>query len=174
MKKLFLILCLPLLIIACQEKAPEPMEAEVAEVDPNLEKFHKNVETTKAFLQAFCDKDSTKMFSYASEDFLWSPPSVGRDSLPRATWEEAMKGFMGAYNDIEFTNGQYFAGLDDNQKPNGDVRVYGLWKSKMAETGSEQRLKWYAVLFFNEEGKAVHSAEWYDTADLTKPYEPGM
>ena len=82
-----------------------------------------------------------------------------------------MKGFMAAYNDIEFTNGLYFAGLDDNQKPNGDVRIYGLWKSNMAETGDPQRLKWYAVSFFNEEGKITQMAEWYDTADLTRVYE---
>ena len=171
MKNVLLILLALVVFSSCQEKAPAPKEAEVAEVDPNMEKFHKNVETTKAMLQAFCDKDSTKFFSYVTEDFIWSPPSVGRDSLPRATWEEAMKGFMAAYNDIEFTDDQYFAGLDDNQKPNGDVRIYGLWKSNMAETGDPQRLKWYAVSFFNEEGKVTHMAEWYDTADLTRVYE---
>ncbi len=159
------------LLAGCQEKAAPVQQAEVMEVDPNLEKFNQNVETAKAYLQAFCEKDSTKLFSYVSDDFLWSPPSVGRDSLPRETWEEAMKGFMAAYNDIEFTEGQYFAGLDENQKPNGDVRVYGLWKSKMADSGAEQRLKWYGVLFFNDEGKVIHSAEWYDTADLTRAYE---
>lgn len=171
MKKIIFILCLSLFVISCQEKATAPAEPEVAQVDPNMEKFHKNVETTKAMLQAFCDKDSTKMFSYATDDFIWSPPSVGQDSLPRATWEEAMKGFMASYNDVEFTNGLYYAGLDEDQKPNGDVRTYGLWKSKMAETGDEQRLKWYAVMFFNDEGKVKHIAEWYDTADLTRPYE---
>ena len=171
MKKVLLSLLTLAIIVSCQEKATAPAEAEVVEVDPNMEKFHKNVETTKAMLQAFCDKDTTKFFSYVTEDFIWSPPSVGQDSLPRATWEEAMKGFMADYNDIEFTSGLYFAGLDDNQKPNGDVRVYGLWKSNMAETGDPQRLKYYGVTFFNEEGKITHMAEWYDTADLTKVYE---
>ncbi len=171
MRHLILFFTALLVLTACQEKAPEPQEPEVAEVDPMMEKFHKNVETTKAMLQAFCDKDSTKFFSYVSDDFIWSPPSVGQDSLPMETWKEAMKGFMAAYNDIEFTNGQYYAGLDEDQKPNGDVRTYGLWKSKMAETGAEQRLKWYSVGFFNEEGKIVHMAEWYDTADLTREYK---
>ena len=170
MKNLILILTLTLFVIGCQEKAPAPAEAEVVEVDPNMEKFQMNVETTKAMLKAFCEKDSTKMFSYVTEDYIWSPPSVGQDSLPRSTWEEAMKGFMASYNDIEFTNDLYFAGLDEDQKPNGDVRVYGLWKSKMAESGADQRLKWYAVLFFNDEGKITHTAEWYDTADLTREY----
>ncbi len=171
MKNLIFLLMAVLVLSSCQEKAPEPKEPEMAEVDPNIEKFNANVETTKAMLQAFCDKDSTKMFSYVTEDFIWSPPSVGRDSLPRSTWEEAMKGFMAAYNDIELTNDQYFAGLAEDQTPNGDVRIYGLWKSNMAETGDPQRLKWYAVGFFNEEGKMTHMAEWYDTADLTRVYE---
>lgn len=171
MKKVVFILLALALFMSCQEKATAPKEAEVVEVDPNMEKFHKNVETAKAMLQAFSDKDSTKFFSYVTEDFIWSPPSVGQDSLPRATWEDAMKGFMAGYNDIEFTDGLYFAGLDDNQKPNGDVRIYGLWKSNMAETGDPQRLKYYAVSFFNDEGKITHMAEWYDTADLTRVYE---
>ncbi len=171
MKRIIMVLLAFLALYACQEQAPATQEAEVVEIDPNIEKFNKNVETTKAMLQAFCDKDTTKMFSYVTEDFIWSPPSVGQDSLPIETWKEAMKGFMATYNDIEFTNGQYYAGLDEDQKPNGDVRVYGLWKSKMAESGADQRLKWYSVMFFNEDGKAVHSAEWYDTADLTRPYE---
>ena len=142
MKKVLVFLFALALLTSCQEKAPAPKEAEVVEVDPNMEKFRKNVESSKAMLQAFCDKDSTKFFSYVTEDFIWSPPSVGRDSLPRATWEDAMKGFMAAYNDIEFTDAQYYAGLDENQKPNGDVRIYGLWKSTMVETGEPQRLKW--------------------------------
>ena len=73
MKKVVFILMALALFTSCQEKAPAPQEAEVAEVDPNMEKFHKNVETTKAMLQAFCDKDSTKFFSYVTEDFMWSP-----------------------------------------------------------------------------------------------------
>ena len=171
MKRLILFFMVITVLSSCQERAPEPKEPEIAEADPMMEKFHKNVETTKAYLQAFCDKDSTKLFSYVTEDYIWSPPSVGRDSLPLATWKDAMKGFMAGYNDIQFTEGQYYAGLGEDQKPNGDVRVYGLWKSKMAESGADQRLKWYAVLFFNDDGKIVHSAEWYDTADLTRVYE---
>ena len=173
MKNLLLIFSLALFISSCQEKAPPAAAAEPAP-DPNMEKFHKNVETTKAMLAAFCAKDSTKMFSYVTEDYIWSPPSVGQDSLSRDTWEAAMRGFMATYNDVEFTDGQYFAGLDENQKPNGDVRVYGLWKSVIAESGAQQRLKWYAVVFFNDDGKITHTAEWYDTADLTREYKPEM
>ena len=177
MKRLVLIVVGLILLTACQEKKAAPDAAEMAAMDkpdPNMEKFERNTATARDFLQAFCDKDSTKMFSYISDDFIWSPPSVGRDSLPREAFTEAMKGFMTSYNDIQLTDAQYFAGLDDNQKPNGDVRAYGLWKSKMADSGKDARLKWYAVMFFNDEGKIIHHAEWYDTADLAKVYEGDM
>lgn len=159
-----------LLLTSCQDKTTPPVAEAVPEMDPNMEIFESNVATAKAYIAAFCANDSTKMFSYVTDDFIWSPPKVGQDSLPRATWEEAMKGFMDAYSDKELTMAQYYAGLGEDQKPNGDVRVYGLWNSTFAESGKDSKLKWYAVLFFNEEGKIVHSAEWYDTADLEKEF----
>jgi len=167
MKKAILLFTTIVLMASCQEKIQEP---EAPMPDPNMEKFHKNVETTKAFLEAFSNNDSLNFGKYVTDNFIWSPPSVGSDSLPRATWEEAMKGFMKAYNNKELTDAQYYAGLGEDQKPNGDVRVYGLWKSINAETGNDSRLKYYAVYFFNEEGKIIHQAEWYDTADLTKEF----
>ena len=167
MKKVVFLLTAIVLLASCKEKAPE---AEAPAPDLKMEKFHENVETTKAFLDAFSTNDSIKMVSFVTDDFLWSPPSVGSDSLPKATWAEAMKGFMKQFNDKKFTEAQYFAGLDDDQQPNGDVRVYGLWKSTFAETGKDSRLKYYAVYFFNEEGKITHQVEWYDTADLSKEF----
>ena len=167
MKKIILLFVTIVLLASCQEKVKEP---EAPMPDPNMEKFHKNVETTKAYLEAFSNNDSLNFGSYVTEDFIWSPPSVGSDSLPRAVWEDAMKGFMKGFSDKKLTNAEYFAGLGENQKPNGDVRVYGLWKSINTETGKDARLKWYSVLFFNEEGKITHQAEWYDTADLSKEF----
>ena len=167
MKKVVFLLTAIVLLASCKEKSPV---AEAPAPDLNMEQFHKNVETTKAFIDAFATNDSIKMVSFVTDDFIWSPPSVGSDSLPKATWEEGMKGFMKQFNDKKFTGAEYFAGLDDNQQPNGDVRVYGLWKSTFAATGKDSRLKYYAVYFFNEEGKIKHQADWYDTADLSKEF----
>ena len=93
MKKIILLVAAIVLLASCQEKVKEP---EAPMPDPNMEKFHKNVETTKAFLEAFSNNDSLNFGSYITEDFIWSPPSVGSDSLPRADYEEAMKGHMKA------------------------------------------------------------------------------
>lgn len=167
MKKIVLLLTAIVILASCQEKAPEPV---TPAPDVNMEKFHKNVETVKAFFAAFSANDSTNLGSFVTDDFIWSPPSVGMDSLPKAEWENAMKGFMKGYTDKKFTNDQYFAGLDDDQTPNGDVRVYGEWNSKFADSGKDSKLKYYGVYFFNEAGKITHQAEWYDTADLSKEF----
>ncbi len=170
MKKVFIFLAIAGIAFSCKQQQPaEEMVMEVM-TDPNMETFEKNVETVKATMAAFCAKDYDKMSSYLTDDFIWSPPSVGQDSLPKAEYEKAMKGFMEAYNDITLTEALYYAGLDEDQKPNGDVRVYGLWKSKHASSGKDSMLKYYGVMFFNEEGKIVHTAEWYDTADLMKEF----
>lgn len=170
MKKVFIFIALAGIAFSCKQQQPaEEMVMEVV-ADPNMEKFENNVETVKAAMAAFCAKDFDKMSSYQTDDFIWSPPSVGQDSLPKAEYEKAMKGFMEAYNDITFTEAEYFAGLGEDQKPNGDVRVYGLWKSKHASSGKDSMLKYYGVFFFNDEGKITHTAEWYDTADLMKEF----
>ena len=57
-------------------------------------------------------------------------------------------------------------GDDDNQKPNGDVRVYGTWESLNSVTKKPVLMDYYAVLFFNDEGKIYHQSEWYNAADL--------
>jgi hypothetical protein len=131
-----------------------------------MKTFEKNVVSAKNFYKAFSDKKLDEMKSFVTEDYTWSPPPTGVDSLNVNTWYDAMQGFNDAYNNIEFTKQLYFAGLDENQKPNGDVRVYGTWKSLNADTEKLVLMDYYAVLFFNNEGKIYHQSEWYNTADL--------
>ena len=117
--------------------------------------------------------DSTAFFSdkYMSDDFIWSPPAVGMDSLPKAEWEKAFRGFMSNFDNKKLTNPQYFAALDEDNVPDGNVRAYGTWTSNFASNGKKSMLKWYAVLQFNEEGKLSHYMEWYDSADLSKEFD---
>ncbi len=170
MRSTILLLAGILLLFSCEEKKEETA-METPETNPAMEKFHANVETTKKLIDAFIEEDTTAMAMYVTDDFIWSPPSVGRDSLSRSEWISSMQTFMDSYDEITLTDPQFYAGLSEEQEPNGDVRAYGLWKSKFAESGKNQMLKWYSVFFFNEEGKIVHQAEWYDTADLTREIE---
>ena len=88
-------------------------------VTSKMSVFNKNTETTKAWLEAFMQNDSTAFFSdkYMSDDFIWSPPAVGMDSLPKADWEKAFRGFMTNFNNKKLTNPQYFAIFDLRDNP---------------------------------------------------------
>tara|TARA_B100000795_G_scaffold269745_1_gene260179 strand:+ start:2177 stop:2680 length:504 start_codon:yes stop_codon:yes gene_type:complete len=166
MKKLIYLTIVSLLIISCQQNNQTDKR------NSKMNVFNKNTETTKAWLNAFMQNDSTTLFSdkYVSDDFIWSPPAVGMDSLPKSEWEEAFRGFMSSYDNKVLTNPQYYAALDEENLPDGNVRVYGTWNSNFATTGKKNKLKWYAVFQYNEDGKMSHYMEWYDSADLTKEF----
>jgi len=154
MKKITSILLCSYLFINCDSNTAE------------IRNFEKNVEISKEFFKAFSDEKLDEMKSFVTEDFTWSPPPTGIDSLDINTWYNAMKGFNAEFNEIKFTKQLYFAGLDDNQKPNGDVRVYGTWESLNSITNKPVLMDYYAVFSFNAEGKIYHQREWYNTADL--------
>ena len=51
---------------------------------------------------------------------------VGMDSLSVEQWESQMKLFNDLYDNIAFTNAQYYAGLDEEMRPNGDVSIWNM------------------------------------------------
>lgn len=157
MKKSITILICSFLLLNCNSTNSNEMKV-----------FEKNVETAKQFYKAFSDKKLEEMKRFVTADYTWSPPPTGVDSLDINVWYNAMQGFNQGYDNIEFTKQLYYAGLDDNQQPNGDVRVYGTWKSLNAETQLPVLMDYYAVLFFNDEGKITHQSEWYNAADLNQ------
>ena len=113
MRKIILCAFTLALLVGCQENNQ-------TSTNSKMSVFKKNTETTKAWLGAFMQNDSTAFFSdkYMSEDFIWSPPAVGMDSLPKADWKKAFRAFMVNYDNKKLTNPQYFAALDDDNLPN--------------------------------------------------------
>ena len=156
MKKIITLIVCSLFVINCDSNSVE------------MTNYKENEATAKKFYQSFSDEKLDEMKSFVTDDYTWSPPPTGVDSLDINTWFGAMQGFNNDFKNIEFTEQLYFAGLDENQKPNGDVRVYGTWKSLNALTNKPVEMDYYAVLFFNNEGKIYHLSEWYNTADLDK------
>lgn len=129
--------------------------------------YTKNEATAQAFLAAFAAKDSVKMASYVSDNFIWSPPMVGLDSLSKDKWYAQMQIFMKTYNDITFTNPKWKKGVGEDNNFDGSVRVYGSWKSKFASSGKTGLLKYYATFDFDKEGKISWQGEYYNAADLS-------
>ena len=160
MKKFLLSLVIVAALVACNNSTA--VKTTAAE-----EAYTKNLATAQAFFAAFAAKDSVKMASYVSDNFVWSPPAVGQDSLSKDVWYAQMQVFMGTFNDITFTNPLWRKGLDDDNNFNGSVRVYGLWNSKFASSGKTGLLKYYSTFDFDKEGKMTSQAEFYNAADLS-------
>ena len=160
MKKILLYLVIVAALVACNNSTAVKTTA----AD---EAYTKNLATTQAYFAAFSAKDSVKMASYVSDNFMWSPPMVGQDSLSKDKWYAQMQVFMSTYNDITFTNPNWKKGVGEDNNFDGSVRVYGLWNSKFASNGKTALLKYYCTFDFNKDGKIAWQGEYYNAADLS-------
>ncbi len=159
MKKFLLSLVIVAALVACNNSTAVKTTA----AD---EAYTKNLATAQAFFAAFAAKDSVKMASYVSDNFMWSPPMVGQDSLSKDAWYAQMQVFMSTFNDITFTNPLWRKGVDMDNNLDGSVRVYGLWNSKFASSGKTGLLKYYCTFDFDKDGKIAWQGEFYNAADL--------
>jgi ketosteroid isomerase-like protein len=159
MKKILLSLVIVAALVACNNSTAVKTTA----AD---EAYTKNLATAQAFFTAFAAKDSVKMASYVTDNFMWSPPAVGQDSLSKDVWYAQMQVFMSTFNDITFTNPLWRKGVDMDNNLDGSVRVYGLWNSKFASSGKTGLLKYYCTFDFDKDGKIAWQGEFYNAADL--------
>ena len=159
MKKFLLSLVIVAALVACNNSTAVKTTA----AD---EAYAKNLATAQAFEAAFAAEDSVKMASYVSDNFVWSPPMVGQDSLSKDAWYAQMQVFMSTFNDITFTNPLWRKGVDMDNNLDGSVRVYGLWNSKFASSGKTGLLKYYCTFDFDKDGKIAWQGEFYNAADL--------
>ena len=159
MKKILLSLVIVAALVACNNSTAVKTTA----AD---EAYTKNLATAQAFFAAFAAKDSVKMASYVTDNFMWSPPAVGQDSLSKDVWYAQMQVFMSTFNDITFTNPLWRKGVDMDNNLDGSVRVYGLWNSKFASSGKTGLLKYYCTIDFDKDGKIAWQGEFYNAADL--------
>jgi len=159
MKKFLLSLVIVAVLVACNNSTAVKTTA----AD---EAYTKNLATAQAFFAAFAAKDSVKMASYVTDNFMWSPPAVGQDSLSKDVWYAQMQVFMSTFNDITFTNPLWRKGVDMDNNLDGSVRVYGLWNSKFASSGKTGLLKYYCTFDFDKDGKIAWQGEFYNAADL--------
>jgi hypothetical protein len=159
MKKFLLSLVIVAALVACNNSTA--VKTTTAE-----EAYTKNLATAQAFEAAFAAEDSVKMRSYVSDNFMWSPPAVGQDSLSKDVWYAQMQVFMSTFNDITFTNPLWRKGVDMDNNLDGSVRVYGLWNSKFASSGKTGLLKYYCTFDFDKDGKIAWQGEFYNAADL--------
>jgi len=162
MKKIIL-LTIAILIVACQSTNT------VSEEDSQI--FEKNVQTIKdSWVKGYEEANSEKVVSFMADSIQWNGPSgttVGIESL-----KESVQYWMENFEDMSFTEGSGLPGTDvgfwgGNTYPASEamagpnnVRMYGTWSMTNSSTGKSAKVKSYAVLSFNSDGK-VHSVTEY-------------
>ena len=162
MKKIIL-LTIAILIVACQSTNT------VSEEDSQI--FEKNVQTIKdSWVKGYEEANSEKVVSFMADSIKWNGPSgttVGIESL-----KESVQYWMENFEDMSFTEGSGLPGTDvgfwgGNTYPASEamagpnnVRMYGTWSMTNSSTGKSAKVKSYAVLSFNSDGK-VHSVTEY-------------
>lgn len=162
MKKLLLCLLVSASLVACSEKK---------EADNSFDKYKKNLEVAKQFYEAFSSKDSAKEATLLADNFKSISPSIDQDSVAKDKFMIGEKEYMNAYTETKLTKTQFFPGLDStNYKPDGAVRIYGVWEVKSATTGKRAKFKYYGIMDFNESGKITLLDEYINMEDLKKEY----
>lgn len=162
MKKIIL-LTIAILIVACQSTNT------VSEEDSQI--FEKNVQTIKdSWVKGYEEANSEKVVSFMADSIQWNGPAgttVGIESL-----KESVQYWMENFEDMSFTEGEGLTGTDvgfwgGNTYPASEamagpnnVRMYGTWSMTNSSTGKSAKVKSYAVLSFNSDGK-VHSVTEY-------------
>jgi len=166
MKKLIL-LTLALIVASCQSSNT------VSEEDSQT--FEKNVQTIKdTWIQGYEQENFDQVVSLMADSIQWNGPNggtVGIESL-----KMAVQYWMDNFEDMSFSEGEGLPGTDvgfwgGNTYPASEamagpnnVRMYGTWNMTNSSTGKSAKIKSYAVLSFNSDGK-VHSVTEYGSFD---------
>ena len=123
--------------------------------------FKKNAESADKAYNYFEKGNLEDMSAMWTDDMFWSPANTN-DSLSKKEWVMAMKTWHNDFENFKFGDRQYYPGVDTNFDANGSVRVYGTWNSTHKESGSPTETKYYAVIEYDESGKATGTMEWFD------------
>lgn len=161
MKIIFSVLCLSILLIACQPKADNSAN----------EAFEKNSQTVLANIEGF-EKESVDYSMYAN-DFVLRETSFGStDSLNLDILKTRDKELWAAY-DFEFVTEPIvlLPGVNaETRLLDGSVRYYGDWKVTLTATDSTKSksgvMRMYESFDFDSEGKIIYQQGYGDFTGL--------
>ena len=171
MKKLLIIT----IILFVSWEAPVANEA-------NSETFEKNVQTIKnTWVAGYMEGNADKVISMMADSIKWNGPdgsTVGIDVL-----KESVQFWIENFEDVSFEEGSGLPGTDVgywggntyplSQAMSGpnNIRMYGTWSMKNSNTGKTAKVKSYAVLTFNEDGKVIEATEFGSYNSVLQTFE---
>ncbi len=171
----FLILGM-LLFFGCQQEN----NVDKAKAAPDYATFDKHVETIRAFFKAHCDEDLELCGTMLADTLKWSPPYYnGNTWLGKSDYLAGLKNYQDGFENVSYDEGiliddttgsGFWSGSvypKDQAAPDpNNVRIYGTWKGTYSETGNDVALKYYAIAFFDADGKISRMTEYFDVGGL--------
>ena len=186
MKKLPITLLLLTLIafVACKQPAGEDT-AKVVETEevtklvdsPDYGAFDDKVAIIRSFTKAHGDEDLAKLSELMADTLKWSPPFYnGNTYLGKEDYLAVLKQYHDDFESISFTEGITLASGDvepgfwsgshypqdkASAKPTS-IRSYGTWVGTHTASGKTIGVKWFAIIWHNEDGKIAMVTEYFD------------
>ena len=150
--------------------------------DANSATFEKNVQTIKdTWIAGYMEGDIDKVVLLMADSIQWNGPNgstVGIEVL-----KKSIQFWIDNFEDVSFeegsglpgTNTGYWGGntypLSEAMSGPNNVRMYGVWSMKNSDTGKTAKVKSYAVLNFNEDGKVIEATEYGSYDSVLETFE---
>ncbi len=145
--------------------------------------FEKKAETLRAFFKAHGDEDLEAQKAMISDTLRWSPPYYNDNEwLGKEDWVAALQTYHNDYENIEFqegdldgatggtiTNGIWSGSVfPENEATNSPdvIRSYGTWTATHTETGKDIGVKYFALVWINDDAMIAGYSEYFDVHGL--------
>ena len=171
MKKLFIVLTVGLVAVACnqstQESETTSKDQTTSATDTAMKNaYQANLATYKAQVAAFEKEDLDAWAATVADSAVWSSPIYGDTITSKAHWVASTKYDFDNFSNLQLTHAQFLPGVDSaTQKPDGSVRYYGVWTGTYS-SGKPVSLKFYGTYDFNKDHKIISGADYYDAGGM--------
>ncbi len=131
-------------------------------------------------MKAHEDENSELQKGLLADTLKWSPPYYnGNEWLGKEEFVASLKSYHDGYDNIKFTegivledgaeggmwSGSAFPQATATNTPDA-IRVYGTWTATHTASGKEIGIKWFGIIWINEDGKIAQSSDYWDVHGL--------
>ena len=181
-----LLLLTLLVLISCKQPPSEEIEVvdEIVETieaeGPDYAAFDDKVAIVRSFIKLHSEENLEQLTELFSDTLKYSPPQYnGNKWLGKEDLLSGLKNYHTNYENIAFTEGIVLADTLANGMWSGSVypeanassspdaiRVYGTWTATHTESQKSVGVKWFGLMWANEDGKIVMFTDYFDVHGL--------
>ncbi len=177
--KIFLLASFALLgIFSCNEAAKTNTAAA-----PDYAALDKKVEVVRAFIKAHNDEDLAAIANLLADTAKYSPSVYnGNQWVGKTEMLAAMKSYHDNFENLSYAEGivtpdstdaGFYSGAvypeqtaTANNMPVA-IRTYGTWTGVESKSKQAVSIKYYGLIYVNNDGKIVRYSDYFDTSEIS-------